>query len=133
MAFVTFAAYSIQMLTTATLILTLFINSALYHRPNHPQVRLITQINWMSLGAAVVAGLINITAILKNINAIFGISMFISVTTVALTAGCLFALRDIPEGGRGNNADDDRTTGATSPTDSTGAPVGRKPMPKPKK
>lgn len=105
MAFVTFAAYSIQMLTTATLILTLFINNALYHRPNHPQVRLITQINWMSLGAAVVAGLINITAILKNINAIFGIAMFISVITVTLTAGCLFAMRDIPDGDRGDNAD----------------------------
>lgn len=133
MAFMTLAAYSIQMLTTATLILTLFINSALYHRPDHSQIRLITQINWMSLGAAVVAGLINITAILKNITAIFGIAMFISVVTVALTAGCLFALRDTPVSDRGNNADDDRAAGTASPTDSTGAPVGRKPMPKPKK
>ena len=52
---------------------------------------------------------------------------------VALTAGCLFAMRDIPDGSRGNNADDDRATGAASPTDSTGARTGRTPMPKPKK
>ena len=101
MTFFHLAAYGVQIFAFATLIMTMFVTSSLHVRPDHPKSRTITQVNWLSIGAAIVAGAINITAIINGITAVLGIALFITVITTVLTAGCLYALSET------NDTDDD--------------------------
>lgn len=97
----TVIAYTTQLLTLATLIMTMFINSTLV-RSNAgneealetQKTKIITQINWMCIGAGVVASLINIHGVINTNNGIITIAIIVTVITTILTGACLYALNE---------------------------------------
>lgn len=109
----TLSAYGIQLFSFSTLVITLFINNGLHAYPDHPKSRLITQINWMAIGAALVAAMINITAILGNLTGILVIAFVITTVTLVLTTGCLVILRD-PDTRSATSADTNEKPASTA-------------------
>lgn len=85
-------AYTIQFFAFGTLIITLFINNALVTSPDHPQHKLITQVNWFCIGAALVAAMININAIYNDITSILVIGFVITLVTLICSSACLITI-----------------------------------------
>lgn len=97
----TVIAYITQLLTLATLIMTMFINSTLVRNnaenaeaPEEQKSKIITQINWMCIGAGVVASLINIHGVITENSGIIIIAIIVTVITTILTGACLYALHN---------------------------------------
>lgn len=97
----TVTAYITQLLTLATLIMTMFINSTLVRnntdKTNNPEKqnsKIITQINWMCIGAGIVASLINIHGVITGNSGIITIAIIVTVITTILTGACLYALHN---------------------------------------